>query len=149
VKRGLRELPQGRHDAYLDWALATEFRFFQTDGRIGILIEWRSLEAAERGLEIARRFDLEVPSVYGGRVKARPRLVWAMSGPVEPIVEFVSTAGDLIGQLELALPIAVEDTLPSELRRLRIRKHVVSVFRQRHPRAVALEPGQARCRLSA
>ena len=117
VKRNLREVPQGRHDAYLDWALATEFRFFQADGQIGILIEWRSLEAARRGIEIARRFELEVPSVYGGGDKAKPRRVWAISVPVDLIVEFVSTAGDLIEQLELALPVSGDGTLPSEARR--------------------------------
>lgn len=106
-------VPHGGRDAYLDWALATDFRFFDTKGGVGLLIRWRSRETAQRALEIAKRFDVRVPPVYAGSGKAPVRRTWAVSVPVARVSAFLESTMDLSSQVELALPVSGNGSAPT------------------------------------
>ena len=70
-------------DAYLEWAIATKFRFVQSerfgpfnDGSIGLLIQWLSPVHAKRGGLIARQANILVPGVYDGSRAAGGRKIF-------------------------------------------------------------------------
>ena len=104
-------------DAYLQWAIATKFRFVTSsafgpfnDRSIGLLIEWLSVDHAKHGIVIARRSKIHVPRIYSGRriqrdgrsVAAGPRMVWALSVPLELLEAFLEQIEGLVRRIELA-----------------------------------------------
>lgn len=105
-------------DDYLDWGLATGFRFLPGERddamrTVGLLIQWASHEHALTGLKIAEEFGVSVPGVYGPGEKHKVRLVWAISVPVDRIEGFVNAASQHAVSLELATPVSGDGSQPS------------------------------------
>lgn len=107
--------PPGVRDAYLQWAIATRFRFVTSsrfgpfdDRSVGLLIEWLSPDHAKQGMALARRARIHVPRIYSGGhgLAAAPRLVWALSVPLELLEGFLQQIEDLARRIELAAALA-------------------------------------------
>ncbi len=106
--------PQDSTDAYLDWALATDFRYvlrksgndaFGGTEPIGLLIEWLSVEAATAAVDIVKELKLHVPALYGGSNESKVRRVWSMSVPARRVAELLDATKKLVMQVELAAPL--------------------------------------------
>jgi hypothetical protein len=102
-------------DAYLQWAIATQFRFVRSsrfgpfnDRSIGLLIEWLSPAHAKRGDEAARQAKIHVPGVYSGSRSfgGVPRIVWTLSVPLTLLPDFLGQIESLARRIELAAALA-------------------------------------------
>lgn len=114
----LRQLRfRGKADPYLEWAYATEFRsFFKPDRagvppRIGLLLEWLSVDHARAAASIAAAMNVFVARVYLGHENAEfpapIRSIWGLSGTRDRLIAFIDRAFEHLARVELAAPIAV------------------------------------------
>ncbi len=100
------------HDDYLDWGLATEFRFLPGGARaaksksVGLLIQWKSPADAKKARSIADSHGVVVPEVYAGGKMSKVRQVWSVSVPVENAAAFVQAANPLATLMELSTPVS-------------------------------------------
>ncbi|MDM0045707.1 hypothetical protein QTH91_14550 [Variovorax dokdonensis] len=104
-------------DLYLQWAIETDYvdvpnaRIDQdATTSVGLLIEWKTQQAASDAAELVHALVIHVPSVYlGGSRSAgvgKIRRVWALTVPTAKLPDFLRRAGRLATRIELAMPMA-------------------------------------------
>jgi hypothetical protein len=100
-------------DAYLSWALETNFRFVLTDPRartippfIGLLVEWNGIDAAVRARQLLEQSTalagVRVADVYTGGRQGPPQTFWTLSMPPERVRVFVDALAQEARRIELA-----------------------------------------------
>lgn len=100
-------------DAYLSWALATDFRFVLTDPGarttpqfIGLLVEWNGIDAAVRARKLLEKStqlaDVHVADVYTGGQQGRPQTFWTLSMPPGLVGVFIDALAQEARRIELA-----------------------------------------------
>lgn len=100
-------------DAYLSWALDTDFRFVLTDPRartipqfIGLLVEWNGIDAAIRARQLLEKStalaDVRVADAYTGGRQGPPQTFWTLSMPPDRVGVFVDALAPEARRIELA-----------------------------------------------
>jgi hypothetical protein len=100
-------------DAYLSWALATDFRFVLTDPSrrlspavVGLLVEWNGTDAALRARKLIERStelaEVKVADVYTGGRQGRPQTFWTLSMPPDRVRVFIDALAQEARRIELA-----------------------------------------------
>jgi hypothetical protein len=100
-------------DAYLSWALETNFRFVLTDPGartippfIGLLVEWNSTDAAVRARQLLEQSTalagVRVADVYTGGRQGPPQTFWTLSMPPQRVRVFVDALAQEARRIELA-----------------------------------------------
>lgn len=98
-------------DLYFEWGYDTQFEFVFRDDKdsIGLLIEWRNYETAQRAVEEAKRLQIFVPNIYSGHSEGegavKIRLIWAITVPKAQLDSFLNVVFHLADRIELAAPV--------------------------------------------
>jgi hypothetical protein len=110
---------EDKRGAYLQWALATDFACFlawtrDEERRIGLLIEWNSLDDAAQALRVIRSLQgVQIPRVYGGS-GAKTRRVCAMDVAVSHFARFFEATARYARKMELGAPLTVTGLSPRD-----------------------------------